>query len=93
MTHSRSFYLRYAKALSHPGDFSSNVISFFAEDADVNIVHPFNQLKGADTYLHKFLFPFQHSFMGLYRRDDISMIGEFEGQNWISATGYYVGGL
>ena len=93
MTHSRSFYLRYAEALSHPVDFSSNVISFFAEDADVNTVHPFNQLKGADTYLHKFLFPFQHSFMGLYRRDDISLIGEFEGQNWISATGYYVGGL
>jgi len=77
----RSIYLKYAKALSHPGDFSSNITSFFSEDADINIVHPFNQLKGLDIYL----------FIGLYRRDDIFMTGEFEGQNWISSTGYYVG--
>ena len=89
--HDRSIYLKYAKALSHPGDFSSNVTSFFSEDADINIVHPFNQLKGLDIYLKEFLLPLQHSFTGLYRRDDIFMTGEFEGQNWISSTGYYVG--
>ena len=87
----RSPYLRYAEALSHPGDFSSNVASFFDQDADINIVHPFNQLTGADTYLNEFLLPLQHSFEGLYRRDDIFMAGEFKGQNWISSTGYYVG--
>ena len=83
----RSFYLKYAKALSHPGDFSSNITIFFSEDADINVVHPFNQLKGLDIYLKEFLLPLQHSFEGLYRRDDIFMAGEFEGQNWISSTG------
>jgi hypothetical protein len=87
----RSFYLKYAVALSHPGDFSSNIAIFFGEDADINVVHPFNQLKGADTYLNEFLLPLQQSFEGLYRRDDIFMAGEFEGQNWVSSTGYYVG--
>jgi len=89
--HNRKLYLTYAKALSHPGDFSSNIASFYGEDADINVVHPFNQLAGADAYLNEFLLPLQHSFQGLYRRDDIFMAGEFEGQNWISSTGYYVG--
>ena len=87
----RSLYLKYAAALSHPGDLSSNIAIFFGEDADINVVHPFNQLKGADTYLNEFLMPLQQSFEGLYRRDDIFMAGEFEGQNWVSSTGYYVG--
>ena len=79
----RKLYLTYAKALSHPGDFSSNIASFYSEDADINVVHPFNQLKGADVYLNEFLLPLQYSFEGLYRRDDIFMAGEFEGQNWV----------
>ena len=45
--HDRKFYLTYAESLRHPGDFSSDVASFFAKDADINVVHPFNQLKGA----------------------------------------------
>ena len=47
--HNRKLYLTYAKALSHPGDFSSNIASFYSEDADINVVHPFNQLAGADA--------------------------------------------
>ena len=89
--HDCSLYLTYAEALSHPGDFSSNAASFFAQDADINVVHPFNQLTGVDAYLNEFLLPLQHSFEELYRRDDIFMVGEFEGQNWISSMGYYVG--
>ena len=76
--HDRKLYLTYAKALSHPGDFSSNASIFFAQDAEINVVHPFNQLVGADAYLNEFLSPLQHSFQGLYRRDDIFMAGEFE---------------
>ena len=57
--HDRSLYLRYSEVLNHPGDFSSNVASFFAQNADINVVHPFNQLKGADAYLSEFLLPLQ----------------------------------
>ena len=77
----RTLYLKYAAALSHSGDFSSSIVIFFDEDADINVVHPFNQLKGADTYLNEFLLPLHQSFEGLYRRDDIFMAGEFEGHN------------
>jgi len=87
----RAFYLKYAEALKHPGDFSSKTTGFFAEDANINVVHPFNQLTGSNAYLEEFLLPLQDSFKGLYRRDDIFMLGEFEGEEWISSTGYYVG--
>ena len=89
--HDRSLYLKYSEVFNHPGDFSSNVATFFAQNAEINVVHPFNQLKGADAYLNEFLLPLQDSFKGLYRRDDILMVGKSEGQSWISATGYYVG--
>ena len=67
------------------------IISFFHEDATINIVHPFNQINGPKGYLEHFLLPLQDSLQGLYRRDDIVMLGEFEGNKWISSTGYYVG--
>ncbi len=87
----RSLYLRYAESLRHTGNFSTAISEFFASDATINVVHPFNQLTGANTYLKEFLLPLQDSFRRLYRRDDIFMIGEFEGQKWISSTGYYIG--
>jgi len=87
----RLFYLKYANELSHPKDFSKCVKIFFQEDAIINVVHPFNKLIGIKSYLEEFLLPLQSSFKGLYRRDDIFMSGEFEGQKWISSTGYYVG--
>lgn len=90
-SHDRSLYLQYADALRHPGDFSAAVSAFFADDANINVVHPFNQLAGAETYLARFVDPLRQAFEGLYRRDDIFMSGKFEGQDWISSTGYYVG--
>lgn len=90
-SHDRSLYLRYADALRHPGDFSAAVTEFFAADANINVVHPFNALEGAEAYLSSFVRPLQQAFEGLYRRDDIFMSGQFDGKDWISSTGYYVG--
>lgn len=78
------------QALSYPNDFSGAILAFFAADAIIKVVHPFNELQRADTYLNNFLRPLQKSFDGLYRRDDIFMAGQFEGLEWISSTGYYV---
>lgn len=73
----RSLYLRYADTLRHPNDFSKAICEFFAPEANINIVHPFNSLTGANAYISSFVIPFQHSFKGLYRRDDIFMAGSF----------------
>ena len=53
-SHDRPLCLRYAEALSHPNDFSGAIAAFFAADTNINVVHPFNELQRADTYLHKF---------------------------------------
>ena len=92
MIHDERFlYLSYAGTLKYPSALESAVTNFFHEDAIINIVHPFNQINGPKVYLEQFLLPLQDSLQGLYRRDDIIMLGEFEGQKWISSTGYYVG--
>ena len=91
MINHRSLYLTYADSLRHPSDLGSTINCFFNEDANISIVHPFNQIKGSKTYLEYFLLPLRNSFRGLYRREDIFMSGEFEGQKWVSSTGYYVG--
>ena len=87
----RSLYFSYAERLKQPGELVHVITGFFHEDATINIVHPFNQINGPRGYLEHFLLPLQDSLQGLYRRDDIVMLGEFEGNKWISSTGYYVG--
>ena len=90
-SYNRSLYLRYADALRHPGHFSTAISEFFAKDANINVVHPFNEIQSADAFFLKFMAPLQQAFEGLYRRDYIFMTGQFEGKDWISSTGYYVG--
>ena len=87
----RYLYLKYADSLRHPNDFSKAISNFFTPEANINVVHPFNSLDGANAYISSFVIPLQRSFKGLYRRDDIFMSGSFEGQDWVSSTGYYVG--
>ena len=45
----RSLYLKYADSLRHPNDFSKAISEFFAPEANINIVHPFNSLTGTDA--------------------------------------------
>ena len=87
----RSLYLKYADSLRHSNDFSKAISEFFDPKANINVVHPFNSLTGANAYISSLVIPLQHSFKRLYRRDDIFMAGRFEGQYWVSSTGYYVG--
>lgn len=91
LSHERECYFAYTEAMRHPGDFAPAVQAFFAANANINVVHPFNECQGAAAYCTNVLAPLKASFEGLYRRDDIVMAGQFEGGDWISSTGYYVG--
>ena len=90
-TPDRKPYLAYSSAQRHPGNFASAITQFFAPDAQINVVHPFNFAEGGTGYLDAVIAPLQLSFDGLHRRDDIVIAGQFEGGDWVSATGYYVG--
>lgn len=47
--HDRSLYLRYADSFRHPNNFSKAISEFFAPEANINVVHPFNSLAGANA--------------------------------------------
>ena len=89
----KQIYKAYLDAFKHPteGEFERAVGSFFSDEADINIVHPFNDVTGGDGYIKHFLKPLLASFEGLFRRDYILMSGQFDGGDWVSSTGYYVG--
>lgn len=74
-----------------PDGFKSAIDSFIAPGADANAVHPINAMAGAQGYHTQFIAPLAHAFEGLYRRTDILMSGQYDGQNWVSATGYFAG--
>lgn len=87
----RTPLLTFSAAQRHPGNFRPAFEAFFAPDAQINVVHPFNEIEGGLGLFDQFMTPLTNAFDGLYRRDDILMAGTFEGQDWVSSTGYYIG--
>ena len=71
------------------GAIQGHPLDLFAHNATIEVVHPFNTCT-RDSY-GAVLEGLKTSFGGLFRRDDIVMAGQFEGGDWISCTGYYVG--
>jgi len=71
--------------------FAKAVERFFKSDAQINVVHPFNDLVGSASYQESFLCPLLTSFKHLRRSDYIAFGGSFEGGDWATCTGYYSG--
>jgi ketosteroid isomerase-like protein len=64
---------------------------FFAPDAVINVVHPFNELRGPDGYRKGCLDVIEVSFEGLYRTDYMAFGGTYEDGDWVTSSGYYTG--
>jgi len=92
LTHKQAVH-RFSRAQAHPDAAATReaVQALFAPEARVKIVHPFNDVGGPEGYVTDFLGALQASFDGFHRRDDILMGGEFEGYEWVSTHGNYVG--
>ena len=65
--------------------------TFYATDAKINIVHPFNELVGPSVFVSQFLQPLTQSFDNLRRSEYIAIGGGFENGQWLACTGYYSG--
>lgn len=84
---------KYARAFAHPDDagWRSAVNALFAPDAKISVAHPFNDIGGPEAFWEQFIGSLKGSFECLYRRDDILLSGGFNGKEWISSHGYFVG--
>lgn len=71
-------------------DYLAEPSGFFAPDARIHVVHPFNELT-PESYAETFLGALRRSFDHLRRSDYIAFGGEFDGAIWVTATGYYDG--
>ena len=79
--------------MNHIGpDGAADLIrSAFHEDVNWNASHPINQLEGVETLITDFYRPLLESFPDLRRDPYVFMGGGFEGEYWVSATGYLTG--
>ncbi|MEO0487777.1 MAG: hypothetical protein AAF092_17905 [Pseudomonadota bacterium] len=84
--HAHDTYRAYVAAQAHPGGLDAAVAAFFAADAAIHVVHPFN-----DTDPKGYAAGLSAAMDGLHRREQIAMMGTFDGADWISSTGYYAG--
>jgi hypothetical protein len=84
---------KYCQSYCNPlaEDLAGAVDRFFAPEAQINIVHPFNELDGAVGYKEVFLSSLLMSFEFLRRSDYIAFGGNYEGDGWVTCTGYYSG--
>lgn len=82
---------RFVEALRYPraGSFAA-VETFFAPDARINLVHPFDEVS-RDGFIQRFLTPLCAAFDSLTRTDYIAFGGSFEGADWVTCTGYCTG--
>jgi hypothetical protein len=73
------------------GKTAEAVERMFAPGAQINVVHPFNELAGIVGYQESFLRPLWASFEHLRRSDYMAFGGRFEESDWVTCTGYYTG--
>ena len=90
MSPEKALYHRFLDALRQRKGWDAATEDFFAPDAAIHIVHPWNALRGGGGY-RTFLAELEQSLTGLHRRDHIAFSGMFEGGTWVTSTGYWAG--
>ena len=82
----------YCAAYRHPAadGFSGAVRAFFARDAQINVVHPFNTFDRT-TFFNEVLGSIYAAFSHVHWTDYIAFGGIFDGAIWVTSTGYVSG--
>ncbi|WP_136660560.1 nuclear transport factor 2 family protein [Nitratireductor sp. XY-223] len=83
----KAAFRAYLGTARHP---AATNLGFFAGDARVNVVHPFNEMT-REGFAETFLGGLGTSFKHLTRTDYIAFGGTYEGHTWVTSTGYYSG--
>jgi len=93
ISRNKATYKQYIESYRHPdtNQFRNACRTFFAKDANIHAIHPFNDLNGPNEYIEQILNPMLAAFENLYRTDYIVFEGSFDGGDWVTSTGYYTG--
>lgn len=69
----------------------TQLATLFADNALIQLAHPFNKLAHRDALFDDIYQPLLHAIPDLERRDFIMMAGEANGDNWVGCAGHYIG--
>jgi len=64
------------------GDLRESINGIFDRDAQINVVHPYNELTGPAEYIDRFLQPLEAAFEHLRRTDYIAFGGDCDCGDW-----------
>ena len=64
------------------GDLREAINGIFDREAQINVVHPYNELTGPAEYIDRFLQPLEAAFEHLRRTDYIAFGGDGDGGDW-----------
>ena len=64
------------------GDLREAINGIFDRDAQINVVHPYNELTGPAEYIDRFLQPLEAAFEYLRRTDYVAFGGDGDGGDW-----------
>ena len=70
------------------GDLREAINGIFDREAQINVVHPYNELTGPAEYIDRFLQPLEAAFEHLRRTDYIAFGSDCDGGDWVTSTGY-----
>ena len=72
----------YIEKQHRSGDLREAINGIFDRDAQINVVHPYNELTRPAEYIDRFLQPLEAAFEHLRRTDYIAFGGDCDGGDW-----------
>lgn len=86
-----SFIQEMNNASNSKAKFTSIFKKYFAKEIVLNITKPFEEIKGLKGYENDFWTPLMNAFPDLEDQPYILIGGEYEGRNYVSFTGNFIG--
>ncbi len=74
-----------------PANPAGGTLENVQDNVVMNVSHPFNTLRGIEAVQTKFWQPLRQALSQFERRDFIFVGGSFNGDQWVAATGIFVG--
>jgi len=89
----KKIYAKYLQAFETGkiNAIENAVNDIFTIKTKIDAFHPVNISTGSKGYLSDILKPMIRSFKGFQRRDNILIGGEYQGAEWVTSTGYFLG--